>query len=432
MQALANIGPAAIAAVPQLTEMLLDEAPWVRQRAGMALRRIVPERADQLIHQAQQHLVRNPPQAKLRDGQWTYEGGSLNEWLHVAGSRMVWRTAPDGTPIKGVSETSIEAIGAAAIPDIRSALEDTDWQTRTGAAAALTFFDTSVAEGIEALTQVMIDGPDDVTSSAAGWLTQALKMTKAKPPARVESLLESASAMKQARAAGLILRLDPQHAKAQLVVKRNIADLVERGGEALDIKRRRDRCKHAIDLLAQLGAHAEFALPELQQYLALEQKPGWIHFELLRVTVIKIMGQLGPAAKVATPTLLELLKSRDLRVRGEVSRALPKVVSGDVPAGVIALTRSTDVQQQISAVWTMRGFGRRAIPHLQALLEDYAGVGVGVRQEVLQTLLSVQANGAPMDEVLPILKAVAANDPDVEVRRMAETILKHILQQPRR
>ena len=192
LQALANIGPAAKVAVPQLTKMLLDESPGIRRMVASTLRHITPETAEPLIYQAQQELAQNPHQPELRDGTWTYEGSSLTRWLQMAGRRSTgWIAPQSGSPAqrrseKGIEEKGIEAIGDVAIPDIRKELKNPDWLTRAGAAGALTLFESTSAEGIETLTDVMVDGPDKIAWSAAGWLTQALQRTATKPPPQLD------------------------------------------------------------------------------------------------------------------------------------------------------------------------------------------------------------------------------------------------------
>ena len=74
----------------------------------------------------------------------------------------------------------------------------------------------------------------------------------------------------------------------------------------------------------RLVKQAAFATPELIALIECERnQTGWNFSERLRATAIKTLGQVGPAARDATPTLIKMLKHRDLSVRSATARALP-------------------------------------------------------------------------------------------------------------
>jgi hypothetical protein len=123
-----------------------------------------------------------------------------------------------------------------------------------------------------------------------------------------------------------------------------------------------------------------------------------------------------------------MLNDRNLNVRAATARALPRVVNGDVPEEVIAATRSSDGKHLLAAMWTLRRFGTRAIPHLRALLNDHTNLTVFARREALQALANMENDGVrvPPNELLEIYKEVAAHDPDETIRDYANMLIKRL------
>ncbi|MBI4733162.1 MAG: HEAT repeat domain-containing protein [Chloroflexi bacterium] len=251
---LAEIGPDAAEAVPELINALSDVEDKVRIRAVTALRQIGPAAAE-----AVPALI-----GLLEDESLSYAHSSIIAAIGKIG------------PVETV------------LPTLVSALKDTDAAVRETAAEALGAYGAAAAPAVPDLIPLLADEDVDVRKAAADALGLIGPAASAAVPALIEALNTETEWTVQFRLVDALGSIGPEAAPAvpSLIL------IVEGGGNSAD---------NAIVALGNIGPAAAVAVPAILPYLQ-DQYDVFVAVEAL--------GKMGPAAIQAVPALIDALRNQ--------------------------------------------------------------------------------------------------------------------------
>jgi HEAT repeat protein len=296
--ALAEMGPQAKDAVPQLTSLLSDDEPEVRMEAVMALGEIGPDA--------------------------------------VSATPALIKTLADATPaVRYAAGFSLGKIGAtAALPDLEKAEHDPD-----------PFFSLVAAWAVAKLK------PDDKESlnTAIELIVAALKNQDANVRRGAAKALWELNAPPEVVGTALVAALEDADPVVQANVYAGLASLgqvaVPRLLEKLADPRLRDK---AMRVLALMGSEAKLAVPPLTEAL-----PGANAQE--RRDLLFTLASIGPDSAAATAAIVPLLADSDEDVRVAAAYALGKIGPG-ASAAVDALRKYIDGQDRtlrLVSIWAL-------------------------------------------------------------------------------
>ena len=118
----------------------------------------------------------------------------------------------------------------------------------------------------------------------------------------------------------------------------------------------------------QLGPAALPALPELTAAAQADRNVG---LDLVEFST-EAIGKIGPKAKAAVPTLIDLLGVPDPDVHGRAAHALARIGPDALPSLIAALSDPAPAKRK-AATWALGEMGSRAsaaIPELRRLTSD--------------------------------------------------------------
>lgn len=374
--ALADMGPKAKAAVPQLTKLLDSQQPEVRMQALLTLAEIGPSAAsaapkiasilttdkfESVQYAAAYALGSLADRAFIPALEKAYE--SKDEFLQVAAAWAVLR----------LQEGSSPAVQKA-IKIIVKRIQSKDTNVRDAAARAMTD-EMITAETVGPAFRKALEGIDDP-----------------------DQLMEIANALATT---------------GKKIVPACIRALEEK----------RKLRFYALQVLIQVGPDAQDAVPALIKTLA---DPD----ATLRHEAEFALGAIGPKAVAAVPSLIKSLTDQEDNVRYGACYALGKIGPAARKAGP-ALAKmaqqSKDSFGQVAAIWALLKIApdyprlnEHAVPILMKALSDPRA---HVRAEVAGELGDI---GAPAAKALDALKKVAESDENAAVRKVAAEAIRKI------
>ncbi len=374
--ALADLGPKAKTAIPQLAKLLDSEQPDVRMQAlltlaeiGPAAKSLAPRVAQVLTTDKFESVQYAAAYALGRFGDKSVVPAlekvldSKDAFLRVAAAWSLLRLQADSGP--GVDK---------AVQIILQGIQSKDTNVRDAAARALAD-DSIPAKGVTEAFRKALEGIHD--------------------PAQME---EIAHALASA---------------GEKIVPACIRSLNEQGKLRF----------YALRVLTRLGPKAADAVPALIKTLN-DPDPK------LRREAEFALGAIGPQAAAAVPSLIERLDDEDDAVRYAACYALGKIGSAARPAvkSLIKIAmHPKDPFSRVAAVWAILQivpdnprFQRRAVPILTRAL---ASPRAHVRAAVAGQLGDIGALAAP---ALDALKKLAEEDDNAVVRRVAEEAIAKI------
>ena len=253
---LAQLGPDAAGAVPELINLLSDEETRVHDSAISALYQIGPAASEAV-----------PSLTGLLD----------DESLSFDHSSII---------------AAIGKIGAAetVLPTLVSALKDTDASVRKAAVKALGDFGVASAPAVADLTLLLTDEDMDVRNAAAQALGEIGPEASESVPALVAALNNTENdEYMQCRISTALGNIGPEAAAAVP----SLIPVVEGGG----------MCDNeAIEALGNIGPAAAEAVPAIVPYLTEDFK-----FQ----TAVEALRKMGPSAIQAVPALIDALRNQD-------------------------------------------------------------------------------------------------------------------------
>lgn len=258
-----------------------------------------------------------------------------------------------------VRQQLIMALGAVesaeSAPDLIAIVEDTEHDSRIPAAFALGRLGPSAKQAAAALTK----GMDDANP--------VLKVVCAWALVRVGPDDQSS----KDKAIGVLVEgLSSDNPLVQKAAMRALADLRPKAPGVLPAVKRilegdnRELAAEALDILAAMGESAVGQLVEALQKAE------------LRAVAAAVLGHIGPDAKTAVPTLLELLKiEKDPTNRRELLLALSSIAPTTKEAVPLAIDSLADPEERVvlAACLLLGKIGpdaKEAVPALKKLLDS--------------------------------------------------------------
>jgi HEAT repeat protein len=349
---LADVGPAATSAAPDVAALLADEAPDVRRQAAMTLGEIGPAAKDAVPaliktlddREAAARFAAAYALGKIGDrrGNAALEkemAGNGPLFLRTVCAWALMQTNPDDAKI---SDEAVKLLS--------EALSSKDVRVRRGAARGLAELKRPPEKAIAPLLAAMGDSDPLVLESVA----QALAKAGEGHVNEIASALSDKA--RRDCAVRTLVGLGPQCASA-----------VPQLGTALSDLRPMFR-REALFALAKIGPEAAKAVPQIQA--ALEDETPEVQY-----AAVYALGKIGPAAKIAAPTLRKNLSSDDaflkmasvwalLQIEGKSDR----LVSMAVPL-FSELLKDDREMRRLEAARSLGEIGPAAAPALPRLKE---------------------------------------------------------------
>jgi HEAT repeat protein len=368
----ADIGPAAAAAVPELTALLDDQEPEVRIQTLVALGEIGPQSAPAVAE-----IVKLLESDSITGTRYAaaFALGRIGQKSDEVNHALVEAAREDDPTLKTLSLWALakinpdqERVVRYAAETIVSMLSDENPQVRSAAVRALVDFEGHADVVAPALVALLKDGDPAVV----GNVLDALASIGPKVVDRVANALTNA---------------DLRH--------------------------------YATRLLYRLGPKAAEAVPDL--VAALQEEVADADDVAFRVEVQLALAAIGPAAAPAVAELTKSLASDDHEIRGTACYALGKI-GPDAAAAVEELQRrqqDLDPSERIPLLWALlkirpgdQAIAQMAAPLLIEALEDQQAL---VRTEAAAALGGLGEYAQPALERLKQLR----DDPDASVRDAA-------------
>ena len=201
-------------------------------------------------------------------------------------------------------ESDCAALWAVAVPALVTALRDTSRYVRDGAVEALGRIGPAAREASPALMRMLGEekwGRSRVAVAEALW--KITRDADSVLPTLVRLLESKDGTIPEGTIAGLLIAIGPE-ARAAVPALEGYVDHWKTAANP-----------YLVEALWRLTGEAERVVPRMIPLI--QRAPG--------VRKIRLMGEIGPAAKSAVPALQEALRSKNWRVRAAAAEALPKV-----------------------------------------------------------------------------------------------------------
>jgi len=376
---LAEIGPDAVDAVPEIRSVLSHEDPDCRMEALLALGQIGPGASA-----AVPEIIK-----ALKDDPFTQ--------VQLAAAFALAKIDPEGT----ADEQALEGL-----------LAHDDAFLRTISAWALAQMnpddDAAVQRAVKLLVEGLKSDDDHLQSASARGLMELKASPEVVAPVLVEALNDD----------------DPT------VVGNALEALAALGPEAIPrvagALGNKDLREFAVRILYRMGTAAEPAVPAIVAAMSpTATDEAERHFQReLRL----VLAQIGTDAKAAVPALIKSLDAQDIEIQGSSAYALGKIgpaASEAVPKLRQLLEGNDELARRVS-VWALLKIQpnnerliTRAVPLLTAGLQSERALA---RQEAAASLGEI---GAPAKSAIPALKKLL-NDPVPAVREAAAAALEKL------
>jgi HEAT repeat protein len=461
---LGEIGAPAKSAVPALAELVKDKDETVRRQAVKAVIRIRPG-SQVTIPLCVKLLEDSDPGVRIRilnavadvggpavpgliealknekAAYWAClilrEIGPAAKDAVPALTKMLQDKHPDIRREAILALAAIEEAARPAVPQIAAALGDDD--TRQAATYALGRIGQIPADA-EATIRANVHSDDKILSMTSLWAVTRVhpedKQIRRSATRRLIERLKDQDPLVRAAAAHALSALPPAPEITAPIWEKAMQDADE------------TTVRNALNALATLGPPA---VPRLIDALKHEK---------IRINVVYVLGQIGPAAAPATPALAKLITDKDERVAQEAALSLARIgpaAKDAVPTLTRALQR-TESSNSYAVVYALGSIGPDAAsaePALSGLLKSpdrklalvsaWALVQICPAAEVSEKTLPVLVAGLGADmplarrgaaealgrlgslakEAIPALKK-AANDKDSAVRDAAAKAVQSI------
>jgi len=402
--ALSRIGPEAKAAVPALVEAMHDDVPEVIQAAAQALRVIDPDALAKALPAAKAKM-QQPPAWRHGPAGDTYQGRSLPQWIEKLGESLI----PNeifGRSNHSAPEAAIRAVGPASVPALTAALSDSRWYIRQATAERLGWFPAESKSAIPALVTLLGDKTQQVRSQAADSLGLMYKAAASTHPATTRPVvtaplrdaLTNTNTFVRVAAARAILQADPADTAAMNELRRCVAENPEtrrkaaqaKGGEEWQRWLADNRFQmeygtsYTMEALCALSKLGPAALPAMPELIAATRANRNLNRDLVELAV-EAIGSIGPQATPAVPALMDLLGSRDADAHNRVVDALAHIGPPAVPA-LIKVLSDPFSERRKAATWALGKIGpgaAAAIPELERLKSDPNSLVVVGAQQAL-------------------------------------------------
>ncbi|HZZ29086.1 MAG TPA: HEAT repeat domain-containing protein [Pirellulales bacterium] len=371
--ALADAGPKAKEAVPELARVTQDRHPAVRREAIMALGEIGPD-------------------------------------AKPAAAQLVKALSDSQNSVKYAAAFAVGRIGIKeATPDLTKLLDSDDHFMRMISAWSLAKINPEDRKSVDRAVSMLVIGLKDDNQHVRGAAARGLLELHA-PQDVVMSAM-----------ADLLADKDPG-------VRANVVDAISSLGEAavprlIKALENDDMQALAVEVLRRLGPKAKDAVPAL----ILEMKDPDPEY---RREVEFALAAIGPASKAAVPTLIEHLTSDEPRVRYTACYALGKI-GPDAAAAIPKLrdnVTSDDKFLKVASVWALlhiqptdKALQTMAVPLLAKSLEE--SDRELVKEESASALGMI---GAAAKSAIPALQKAAQEAESPKVRAAAQEALKKI------
>jgi HEAT repeat protein len=433
--ALRALGPTAQAAIPALTNLLLDahadqsaDAAWALERVGIADK-------DAVIPAFLESLSMSPAQISFLDSPGSFSDVPFSrsgvvpvrKFLSQCASQVVLpltKMLTNDFVIARLNAASVLAdlgpAAKAAVPALLKRLDDEDANVSSGAANALANLGPLASETVPALVKALdnifartgaANALKNTTSDAKGFAVPMLLKALANDEASDDRWTDHAR-----KVAEVLVAIDPEQGPKivsvlmNLLSKTNIAD------------------RPAVaSMLGQMGRGARTALPALAAALKVE-KHGLRHAAavaiwkvgsddraiedaamlalieslkpesdiLERLTAVDLLGQTGSRANEVFPALLPLLKDENPRIRCAAAAAISKTGMADKAVERQMLAAVTDV---------LKGWVSLTLEHHEAVV-TLGKIGASAREAIpdLIKILKGADNFLRLSAALAILK----------------------------
>ncbi|MCI0377293.1 MAG: HEAT repeat domain-containing protein [Gemmataceae bacterium] len=353
--ALAWIGPDASSVSSQVIGLLTDDKDHVRRKAAYALGRIAPA-----------------PQAALK------------ELIKAFGDK-----SPE---VRSAAGEAVAHFGAAAVPALRGVLKDDVEVVRVQAIHSLAGLKNDAKPALDDLKTIFLTAQNNLSFPASSALAAIGK--------------DAVAALKEGlKAAREDIRVNAVRGLAKVGAEA-VPDLVD----ALAHKHtevRREAAQHLgamniADKMVVLGL--AYATADADQPVKLQALYG--------------LQRLGQGAKLAAPKVVAALNDSDATVRRTALHTLRSIggEAGDVLPALAKLVKDQDVQTRVTIVQMLANYGADAAPLLIETLHD---ADKGVR---LQALFSLSRILGDISKIVPKLGELV-KDPDPFVRAGAASAL---------
>lgn len=177
-----------------------------------------------------------------------------------------------------------------------------------------------------------------------------------------------------------------------------------------------------IRVLGRLGSNAEAAVPQLTALLP-KAEPE------LKTRIHYVLAGIGPAAGPASSAIVQSLNDQEERVRQSALFALRQIGPGAVDAlpQLLSFLESSDGMDQLAAAWAIA----RIAPAKEGVTPEVAAVlRKGLKAEHpatrYETAIAIAEMGDAAGELRNDLKQVAERDPDEQVRVAAARVMSEI------
>jgi HEAT repeat protein len=205
-----------------------------------------------------------------------------------------------------------------------TALQSPDAEARRQAIFALGAIGPKAGEGVPALSAIMTDDPDrQMRSEAALALYKMAPASQAAVPALSRALQDEGPLVRMYAALALFqLREQARPAVPALIQGlKDDANNTFLRGFSMTVR------EMMVQTLARASAGTADAVPALTEALESAKTDN------LRVTAVRALGEVGPAARSAAPALEALLKDKNRRVQEAAREALDKIKPGQAADG---------------------------------------------------------------------------------------------------
>jgi HEAT repeat protein len=296
---------------------------------------------------------------------------------------------------------AMEEAAGSAVPQIAAALNDE--QTRQAATYALGRIGQIPAD-VEATVRANANSDDKVLSTTSLWAVTRVhpedKRIRRAATKRLIERLKDKDEMVRAAAAHALTALPPAPEITGPIWEKALQDADE------------TTVRNALSALATLGPPA---VPKLIDALK---------YEKLRINVVYVLGQIGPAAAPATPALAKLIADKDERVAQEAVISLAKIgpaAKEAVPTLVQALQqpKSPNVYAIVYALGSIGPDAASAEPALSDLLK---GSDRKLALVSAWALVQIRPAAEVSEKVVPVLTAGLSEDMPLARRGAAEAL----------
>ena len=405
-------------AIAQWIRDLAADDYQVRGAAAEAVQAIGPEAVPYLIDALRQHelkfakeifqwmrripFVRHEPvNASLLREQAAEQLGALSTKSHLVVPALVAALQDSEPEVTASVQRALRRIGTPAVPQLAQALSRRNARIRQGAAEILRDFGLRARAAVPALREALADNKPIVRRRAA----EALGACGEDEPATSQQLrkcLRDPVPSVRCAAADALGFLRAMTASGDLTAALGDKDTAVRIG--------------AARALWHIRREAEPLLPVLTTALH-DAKAGW--------QAIFLLGEIGPEAAAAIPSLIVALKQekvpRPLRTPPSSAIALGKVGIAAVPE-LLECLRDAQPRVRASAAIALGFVGpkaKAAVPALAELLTDHAPE---VRQAAALSLGEIDLH----TKELPAVLVALTRDDDIFVSASAASLLQRI------